>query len=114
MKKNSIVKMGTFEHKITGFQMGTNSRVSQLTLYFLRQMFNSVLYCLISLGAIPEAQNTLLFKGKTIAQSLTHLLEQNNKDLVDIKNALNLDMKIYGWMYGLQKKTFLSLISFKQ
>jgi len=77
-------------------------------------MFNSVLYCLLSLGAIPEAQNILLFKGNTISQSLTHLLNQNNKDLEDIKKALNLDMKIYGWMYGLQKKTFLSLISFRQ
>lgn len=73
--------MGSIEHKITGFQMGLNGRVSILTFYFLRQTFNSVLYCLLSLGAIPEAQNSLLFKGKTIPQSLTHLISENNKDL---------------------------------
>jgi hypothetical protein len=55
--------------------MGLNGRVSILTYYFLRQTFNSILYCLLSIGAISEAQNSLLFKGKTIAESLAQLLE---------------------------------------
>jgi hypothetical protein len=113
MKKVSVATLGDYKVKITGYNIENNGRVSTLTYYYFRQNLNSILYCLLELGVFSEEQCAGIFLGKNIAAAKAFLWEENKSDVDNIKKALNLDNKVYGWIFGMHKKTYKTLIDFQ-
>jgi len=53
MKEKAVVVAGGKEVKLKGYQVENQGRVSALTYYIVRQILDSLFYCLTSLKRIP-------------------------------------------------------------
>jgi hypothetical protein len=106
MKQKAVVQTGGKEISLLGYQVENQGRVGTLTYYIFRQILHSLLYCLCSLKVIAPQETPSLFKAKDLDEAKSLLLAKQSDDIAYIKNALNLDSKIYGWIFGIHSYFF--------
>ena len=106
MKEKAVVNVGKEQIKLKGYVVENNGRVGTLTYYVFRQILHSLFYCLSSLKVITNEEITGIFKTQTPEIAKKLLLDRQAEDIDYLKKALNLDNKIYGWIYGIHNHFF--------
>jgi hypothetical protein len=48
-----------------------------------------------------------------VAAAKEFFIKETKSDLNNVKNALNLNNKFYGWLFGMHKNMYRTLIDFK-
>jgi len=49
-----------------------------------------------------------------VVAARAYLFEEHQKDIENIKKGLNIENKLYGWMFGMHKYFYSTLINFKE
>lgn len=106
MKEKDIVQVGKDTVNLKGFKIENNGRVGTLTYYIFRHIIHSIFYCLSSLKVMTNEDGMSILNTKTPEETKTLLLQRQEEDIAYLKKALNLENKIYGWIYGIHEHFF--------
>lgn len=101
------------EFNFLGYNLSLNTeRVSNITAKVITFCFESILYTLVTMNVINEADCQQLFGNPDQEQVKTAKWNNIMKLLKDIKEVVNIEGTFSSWMYGVQQKLFECLNNF--